>query len=174
MNGWLKKALIGVLVAPSVAFAGTSIESARVVDVDPIYESVQVSVPREQCYVQHVPRRRKASATGPILGAIIGGAVGNAVGHNKTNKRVGTVVGALLGGSIGYDISRRNADRDIRGSHVSYRAHEVCEIVDEYTSEERLLGYHVTYRYAGETYTTRMDHHPGDSIRVRVHVSPVG
>jgi len=120
---------------------------------------------------RHAPEHR-ASATGPILGAIIGGALGNAVGHKKRNKQVGTVVGAVLGGSIGADIARQN--RHYRGAPVEYRTEQVCETVSEYRSEQQLTGYDVRYRYAGQTYQTRMPRDPGDSIRVRVHVSPAG
>ena len=35
-------------------------------------------------------------------------------------------------------------------------------------------GYRVSYEYGGEVYTTRMATHPGETIRVRVHVTPVG
>ena len=31
-----------------------------------------------------------------------------------------------------------------------------------------MLGYEVTYRYGGREYTTRMDHDPGERMRVRV------
>jgi hypothetical protein len=32
----------------------------------------------------------------------------------------------------------------------------------------------VTYRYAGRTYRTRTDHHPGRTIRIRVDIQPDG
>ena len=92
------------------------------------------------------------------------------MGHHKSNKQVGTVVGALLGGSIGADVARRNRYYD---APVGYRTEEVCNVVQDIVDEERLAGYDVTYRYAGSTYTTRMRNHPGDSIRVRVRVTPV-
>lgn len=171
---WLRRLLIPAVLTPTVAFAGghSHVDRARVVEVEPIYHTVEYAVPREQCRVVDVPydrgRGHRASTSAPIVGAIIGGALGNAVGHKKSNKRVGAAVGALLGGSIGYDISRRNHER----RHVSYRTQEVCEVVDDYRTEEKLSGYDVTYRYAGQTYTTRMDSHPGTSIPVRVSVSP--
>jgi uncharacterized protein YcfJ len=56
---------------------------------------------------------------------------------------------------------------------VSYRTEEVCETVYETTEELTLDGYDVTYRYAGQTHTTRMDHDPGSHVRVRVQVTPV-
>ncbi|MDH3644616.1 MAG: glycine zipper 2TM domain-containing protein [Gammaproteobacteria bacterium] len=154
-------------------YDGGHYDRAKVVAVEPLYETVTYDVPREQCYVERAPSRYEGrhgrSATAPIVGAIIGGALGNAVGHKKRNKQVGTVVGAILGGSIGADIRRRNHGNY---QHVSYRDQQVCRVVSDTREEERLLGYRVTYRYAGETYTTRMDRDPGPSLRVRVRVSP--
>ena len=167
---WLAPFLLG----PAVAVAATSYDQAPVTQVEPVYETVRYSVPIEVCSEQEVayrePTHQRASATGPILGAIIGGALGNAVGNGKKNKQVGAVVGAVLGGSIGADVSRKH--RRAHNETVTYRTEEVCRTDREERSEERLAGYDVTYVYAGNTYTTRMKRDPGDSIRVRVRVSP--
>ena len=150
---------------------GRGIAQAEVIRSVPQYETVRVEVPREVCSERDVPRRRgEYSATGPVLGAVVGGAIGNAVGHGKTNKRVGAVVGALLGGAVGHDISRRNQERD---GGYGYETRRECSVESEYQEEDRLTGYEVTYRYAGETYTTFMDRDPGRRIRVRVAVTPV-
>lgn len=170
----MMSSLIVAAMVPSVALAGHGYQYANVVSSDPIYRTVSYSVPVEQCrdetVAYHEPQRR--SATGPIVGAIIGGALGNAVGHKKRNKQVGTVVGAVLGGSIGADIARRKAGG--YGGERHYSTREVCSVVHERHTEERLSGYLVTYRYGGETYTTEMDHDPGRRVRVQVEVTPVG
>ena len=168
----LLRAVLSAVLMPGLALASHSYDRAKVVAVEPLYETVTYEVPREQCHVQRVPYRHHAgyrSSTAPIVGAIIGGALGNAVGRHKTNKQVGTVVGAILGGSIGADISRRNRQHR---HDAGYRDEQVCRVVNEIREEEQLLGYRVTYRYAGETYTTRMDRDPGPSLRVRVRVTP--
>ena len=169
------KTLLPLLLMPATAMGATTYDRAKVVDVEPVLETISYNVPVEQCRQERVryskPRQQRASATGPLLGAIIGGAIGNAVGHEKRNKQVGTVVGALLGGSIGADISRRNHSH--YGGTVRYGTEQVCNVMHEVHEEERLAGYSVTYVYAGETYTTRMRRDPGDSIRVRVSVRPV-
>ena len=152
------------------AAADATTRYAEVLDVRPVYGTVRHVTPVEHCRIERRPvRRRGTSATGPILGAIIGGAVGNALGHKKRNRQVGAVLGAALGGSVGYDVSRR---RD--GHGAVYREREVCDVVEEQVSHERLLGYDVTYHYAGERYSTRLPEHPGDRIRVRVRVTPLG
>lgn len=161
-----------LLLASSLsAAADVSYARAEVLSVEPIYETVTYSVPAEVCrereVAYHPPRR--GSATGPILGAVIGGAIGHAVGHKKRNKQVGTAVGAVLGGSIGADISRRNRHDEYR-----YRTEQVCHTEHEQRSEEREAGYRVAYAYGGATYHTHMNRHPGETIRVRVAVSPAG
>lgn len=163
--------LVPVLCLPLFANAATTYERAPVVAVQPIYETVSHRVPVQQCYDEEVPVRAGArrSATGPILGALIGGALGNAVGNGKKNKQVGAVLGAVLGGSIGADVAR-NQRRD--GQNVGYRTQEVCDTRYEVREEERLAAYKVDYVYNNQTYTTRMQRDPGDSIRVRVRVSP--
>ena len=165
-----------VLLLPSMALAGTTTDRARVMAVEPVYRTVAYSVPVEECRLVDVPVNEPSdgyrSYTAPIVGAIIGGAIGNAVGHNKTNKKVGTAVGAVLGGTIGRDIGRRNAES--RGyRRVAYRTEEICETRHETREEAQLDGYDVTYRYAGQTHTTRMDHDPGNYLQVRVRVTPV-
>jgi uncharacterized protein YcfJ len=160
-----------MLVFSPMVQARAHYSKAKVVNSAPIYQTVERVVPVEQCHVERVRSHQvQRSVTGPIVGALIGGALGNAVGHNKSNKRVGAVVGAVLGGSIGADISRR---RHAERYRPVYRTEEVCRVVDEVYEERVLAGYNVTYRYAGETFTTRMDEDPGRYLRVRVSVTPV-
>ena len=172
----MKKMLALVCVtAPAAAIAGTQYHDVPVLDVEPIMATVEVVEPQERCWPEDVrqpPRHASRSATAPLLGALIGGAVGNAVGHNKRNKQVGAVVGAVLGGSIGHDISRREHARSVGVRKVRVVTQEVCKPHDRRRTEQRVTGYLVTYRYGGETYRTRMDRRPGDTIRVRVRVTP--
>jgi len=46
---------------------------------------------------------------------------------------------------------------------------ERCRTETNWRDTDRVLGYEVTYRYGGREYTTRMDHDPGDRMRVRVN-----
>ena len=177
----------GLLLAAGTAQADYRPQTvqAEVLDVQPMVETVEYSVPVEVCRVERVeapaayedyPASTRRSHTPGIVGAVIGGAIGNAVGHKKRNKQVGTVVGALLGGAIGGDISRRQAAEraDPYGQRrVTWRTQEVCETVPERRAEERVTGYRVSYAYAGETYTTVMDRDPGRYLDVRVRVTPV-
>src|SRR5690606_39869425 len=101
-------AFAALALAAGASHARAIYEHAPVLESTPVYRSVHVSVPREECWMEEVvryeDRGHNRSATPGILGAVIGGALGNAVGHNKSNKRVGAVVGAVVGGSVGRDI----------------------------------------------------------------------
>ncbi|MFU8815474.1 MAG: glycine zipper 2TM domain-containing protein [Pseudomonadales bacterium] len=164
---------LAAALLPSLVWAGDRYQYADVLSAQPIYDTVAYTVPTEQCRQQTVAYREPQgrSVTAPIVGAIVGGALGNAVGSKKRNKQVGTAVGAVLGGSLGADVARRNR---AYGNEVRYATEEVCSVVHEHRTEQRLAGYHVTYRYAGETYTTRLNRDPGSALRVRVQVTPVG
>ena len=141
---------------------------ATVLRVKPIYETVDIRIPEERCWDEEVSYSRHShdgSYTKPLVGAILGGVVGNQFG-NKSGKTALTVAGSLLGASIG---------RDLRSDHqpgYSYRTETHCETVDRYETREEIVGYRVKYRYKGRVYHTRMDHDPGDTLRVGVSVKP--
>ncbi len=176
----MKTAIGAVLLSAAIgapAFAGHDFgarqyDYATVIEAEPIIKVVRVSTPREECYQESVvyrDRYYRGNGVGTVVGGVVGGAVGNAAGHSKRNKEVGTVVGAVLGAALGHAASARNRYRE----DVSYGTEERCEIYREYHEEERIMGYNVRYRYNNHTYSTRMDTDPGDTIRVRVSVSPV-
>ncbi len=170
----LRTAMGGMVVATLAApvLAESRFDYAEVIESTPIYRTVEVSVPREECWTEEVVSQRRAhsqSSTPAILGTIIGGALGNAVGHDKSNKRLGTVVGAVLGHSIGRDIVAATS----RGRVTQVETVRQCETVYDHHDEERLLGYQVRYRYHDKDYSVRMDDDPGEFVRVRVDVQPV-
>jgi len=165
---------------------------ARVTHVEPLTETVEVNQPREECRTERVSRqvpvdrgyghrehqqhRSARSYTPEILGAVIGGAIGRKAGRGR-GQDVATVAGAVLGGSIGRDISRRNRHGSDRYAETRYetRYEDVrhCETVDNFHTEERVVGYRVQYEYDGRTYWTRTQADPGNRIKVRVSVAPV-
>ncbi len=147
---------------------------AKVTHVDPIVRTVEHITPHQKCWNERTHYRhshqKNDSLTGTIMGGIIGGALGNAVGHSKKNKQVGTVVGSILGASVGHGLSN-NRSHDDR-SNTSYYNHRHCTVEDEIRYEEEIIGYHVSYRYRGDEYKTRMNKHPGKRLKVRVSVEP--
>nr|WP_010133033.1 glycine zipper 2TM domain-containing protein [Microbulbifer agarilyticus] len=197
-NKWLQQlALVGltvVLVAVSVrASAGDSgyypgphggqdgYDYAPVTAVTPIYNDVNVVEPRTQCWDQTVTYQQPSPA-GAIIGGLVGAAVGRNVSkghkhhkryhrhyrrhHHRGNKAAGMVAGAAVGAFIGNAISRSQAP-------VQYGTQQHCQVVEEVSTRRELIGYDVNYRYNGQEYLIRTNHHPGDRIRVRVDVTPV-
>lgn len=166
MTGFLMSALIAVPAAAEHEY-----DYATVVEAEPIIKVVRVSTPRKECWEEEVvyrDRYDRGNGVGTVVGGVIGGAIGNAVGHSKRNKQVGTVVGAVLGATLGNAASNRRVEED-----VYYDTEQRCEVYHDWHEEERIMGYDVRYRYNDRTYSTRMRTDPGDTIRVRVTVSPV-
>ncbi|EGV51454.1 membrane protein [Candidatus Endoriftia persephone str. Guaymas] len=144
-------------------------DTAKVIDVDPIYKTVEISRPERHCWdeqVSHYRPNRDKSYTGTVLGGIVGGVVGNQFGKGK-GKDAATIAGALLGASVGHDASRN------RSGHYVTETERRCEVIDYTEQEEQLVGYRVKYRYKGQVFTTRTKSHPGKHIRVRVAVTPI-
>mgnify|MGYP001069227215 CR=1 FL=1 len=141
-----------------------------VVDVRPEYRVERTPIEREVCWEEdHFARTERGhrSRTGTVFGAIIGGVIGNQFG-NGNGRRAATVAGAALGGSIGRDIDRQNRPPD------AYRrvTREQCRIERDYQDASINDGFRVTYEYAGRLYHARTQHHPGDTLRIRVAVTP--
>ena len=157
-----------LLVPASQAFAGGShYRTAPVVDTVPVYETVRVSQPHYDCQDRHVVHREpgRDGRGGLVVGGIIGGAVGNQFGKGS-GRHVATVAGSVLGAAIGEQASRRPG-------RTWSSTERYCEQVDRWYEEDRIVAYRVQYRYKGDTYWTEMPRHPGETIRVRVDVTPV-
>lgn len=180
----MKRTLISISFAalsvalPTTVLAGPKghTDVAKVTNVEPIYDSIQHRIPQESCWIETVreerPQHRRGSAAPTIIGGIIGGVIGNEVGRGGDNKKIGSVVGSMLGMSIAKDIQRRH-QRDNGSYEVNYRDVERCETTYKVQNEQVLQGYNVSYRYHGREYSTFMQEHPGDKIRVAVNVRPV-
>ena len=170
------KIIFGVVVALLIAgdAYASDVKYATVVDSTPIYKTVRVTIPRRECWEEEVSYTNRYDDNyqrggGAIVGGVIGGALGHAVGHRKRNKQVGTLVGVVLGATIGNAYaSQRSQD-----SQPYYGVEERCEMIEETRTEDRIVGYNVRYRYSNVTYSTRTDTDPGDTIKVRVAVTPI-
>ncbi len=113
--------------------------------------------------------RNVATVVGGIAGAVLGSKIGGGTGTYAA-----TAIGSMVGGMAGRQVyENTQRDRYTPGGTV-----RVCEPEtvrnDNYsrTGDGRGSAYDVTYEYNGRRYTRRMDHHPGDRVRVRVDVSP--
>ena len=113
-----------------------------------------------------------------ILGTVIGGIVGAAVGSQMgggSGRYATSAIGSMVGGMAGQQVYE-NSVRQRQQQRPQTATVQVCDPVpagDRYygTSGSGVTAYDVTYEYAGRSYTTRMNHHPGDRVRVRVDVA---
>ena len=62
---------------------------------------------------------------------------------------------------------------DIRQQQRLWLQQYRCKTVTERRAREHIAGYRVTYRYGGETATTRLSYDPGDQMPVNVSLSPL-
>jgi len=62
---------------------------------------------------------------------------------------------------------------DIRQQQRLWQRQYRCKTVTERRAREHIAGYRVTYRYGGETATTRLSYDPGEQMPVNVSLSPL-
>jgi uncharacterized protein YcfJ len=160
---------ISALAVSQTAVSGHDfIGKARVIEAQPLYETVEVARPVTECWTERVTRNnhRSGSYVAPIAGGIVGGVLGNQFGGGR-GKTALTVAGTLLGASLGHGYSSTHHRPQTTIEHVQH-----CETVDRYEQQQQLTGYRVKYRYEGQTYYTQTTEHPGKHIPVRVSVTP--
>ena len=149
---------------------GMSYQTVPVLEVEPRYSVTRTPIERTVCWDETTYQRvggSSSSATPTIVGAIIGGVVGNQFGSGNGNRAM-TAAGAALGGSIGRDAARSKGP-----ARYTPVTEERCTIQRDFEERSVITGYRVSYLFDGQVHTTHMRHHPGDSIRVRVSVTPV-
>ncbi|MGD8415966.1 MAG: glycine zipper 2TM domain-containing protein [Pseudomonadales bacterium] len=143
--------------------------SAPVVAVQPIVSQHTLRQPVRQCSTvryadDYAYRRNEGSQFVPsLLGGLVGGLIGNQFGGGNGKKAL-TIVGALAGSSIARDAARQRQRRDYPT--------EVCRTTYRSEVTEAVTAYDVTYEYAGRHFEKRMSEDPGDTVRVRVALSP--
>lgn len=129
-------------------------EMGQVISRTAVYQ--QVAVPRQSC-IQTVTPNAATSGAGAMTGAVLGGVVGTALGDGRG---LGTVIGAIGGAVLG--------DK----AESSANSQPVTTCTTETVMENRLVGYHVVYEYAGKTYNVQLPQDPGPTLAVQV--TPVG
>jgi uncharacterized protein YcfJ len=145
--------------------------------------------------VQDRAPERDGNVGGTVAGAIVGGLLGNQVGSGD-GKKAATVAGAVAGGFAGREIDKRHVggqvtNRTERQCHTETSTSQSSRTVawnvtyrnpDGTTgtmrtgdkpgsrialgTEDRTVGYDVTYRYDGQERTVRMDDKPGARLPV--------
>jgi uncharacterized protein YcfJ len=153
--------------AQAPAQGGDDGSYAQVVSVVPVRQDV--SNPQQVCHdvvVNHtVPPKDQHQIAGTAIGAVAGGLLGHMIGSGKGNT-LATVAGAVGGGYAGKKIEESHQQANVQ-SEVVHRCSTVAN------TSSNIVGYDVTYVYNGVTRTTRMDHDPGNRVKVEQSVSVV-
>ena len=165
MNTMMTKTLMACLFLFPVAGFAQHFDYADVLSVTPVYRTVQVTTPRQECWTEQVVHRSRPNHGGMILGGLIGGAIGNQFGRGD-GKKASIAIGTLMGAGIGQQLSNQQ-----RQGYVTQE--QRCQTINSYHTEERLEGYRGKYIYNGSIYHTRTAADPGEKIRVKVTVEPV-
>ena len=166
-----KSMLTGVLVGAGAVTAVAGIAGYQVSHRQPSYAEVlssepmfqTVKTPHQVCkdaVVSHrAPVRDRDRIAGTAVGALLGGLVGNQIGAGS-GRTLATIGGAAAGGYAGNRVQKNMQDTDTESSHQTR-----CKT--EYESQQKMMGYRVTYRLGGEQNVVNMDHDPGDRIPVK-------
>ena len=158
--------LITLISLPTQAEDNFHYDYATVMQSKPVYRIVEVTSEKRRCQQQEVTYQQpvRNSGNNSLVGGILGAAVGHALGHRSKHRTGATVAGAIVGASISSD-NARTVSRTKLENH--------CKMVPTSWEEERIIGYNVVYRYNDRTFETRLPFEPGDSLKIRVLLSPM-
>ena len=157
-------ALVAITGVTSAGRYDSEYTYARVVDVQPVYETYQVPQNKRVC--KDVNRKdnynssQRGNAGGAIIGGIIGGLIGNRFGGGH-GREATTAAGVIAGATLGSKAKRHDYNNQPRRH---------CFTQTEYYEEQRVSAYDVSYDYNGKTRHARMQNHPGDRVRIEVSV----
>jgi uncharacterized protein YcfJ len=146
---------IVLLTMAGVSCVAGAQELARVISSIQVIQ--QVAVPRQVCSQETVAVQGQKSGAGAVMGAIAGGVIGNQIG-NGSGRAAATGLGVIGGAILG--------DR-IEGSPAP-QTQTVQNCRNETVYENKVVGYNVTYEYAGKQYMVQMPRDPGATVRVNV------
>jgi uncharacterized protein YcfJ len=138
---------------------------ARVVGVEPIYETVIVETPVTSCRREVVEREvASANVAGQTLaGAIVGAAIGRQFGDGRGRDAL-TVLGAMAGSAVANDRAIRRGG----GYTIVREPVERCTTTVRRHAERQITSYWVEYRLRGRNYRMQSPVYPGREIRVPV------
>ena len=155
---------IGVTALGAIAsyqFANEEGQFAEVLAVQPVTETIRT--PREDCrdeVVTHTaPTKDPNQVVGTVAGAVVGGVVGSQFGGGK-GKKVTTVAGAVAGGYAGNKIQEK-----MQAGNTYTTTERRCTTVTD--TQEKVVGYEVTYRLDEKEAVVRMEQAPGARIPVK-------
>jgi uncharacterized protein YcfJ len=166
-----KSMMTGIVIGGIVVTAGAAIGGFNMLsDNEPAYAEVfnvvevkeTIQTPREVCedvaVTRQQPVKDEHKVLGTVTGAVIGGVLGNQIGGGS-GKKIATVAGAAAGGYAG-NKAQENMQKKDTYTDIETRCHTVTD------TQDRVIGYDVSYRLGNEEGSVRMDSKPGDRIPV--------
>ena len=171
MKGYEMKNTL-VAVAALVLYANEATAEQTFVEVPvmnsvPIQQTSEIRTPVENCAYRLVPVDEKGndSLLLPIIGGIVGGFAGSNIGAGN-GQLAATALGAIIGVGAGHAGQRYSPP-----SQQPYENRKVCETSYNIQHQTSIVGYMVTYNFEGQTYTTRMQSAPGNTIRLMLNTT---
>lgn len=160
-------ATAAILASVSTAAVAETVR-ARITYVEPRYETVYRSIPRQQCNDVEVPIYGTVQGNGASSGDILGGMiVGGLLGKGATGNDKGAAAGAVLGGMIAAD---NNRSREVV---TGYRTERQCREVMSREETRQLKNYYIQFEWngvTGQAYTFN-DYSVGDRLNATVSIS---
>jgi uncharacterized protein YcfJ len=156
---------LGLSLVAGVAGAhGVRYTTARVIGVEPVYETVVVRQPVRRCHTEIVERQVRTGSVGgqTLAGAIVGAAIGRQFGDGSGRDAL-TVIGAVAGSAVANERAMRR-----QGVTVVQQPVERCTTEYRRRAERQITGYWVDYRHRGRLYRILSHEHPGRQIRIAV------
>ena len=149
----LKSFLIGLsslLLTATAPAASRQVyhDYARVLNVSPIMETIQVPVRREDCQPP-TPIRHQRETHAPTVGDV-------QPDHS----------GRTLADAI-------RLERSHQLSLATAQTEPHCRWIEEFATRERIVAYRVRFRYGRDIFVRRLNHDPGDRLHIRVEVLPL-
>jgi uncharacterized protein YcfJ len=159
----MKKILLASVLGAVTLFGGTKSwhETLRVVRSKPVYRTVTIRTPYEECRVRRVPvyRDELDVPAAALLGGFAGGVLGHQVGKGH-GRDAATIGGAVVGALVGSNLAMQHR-------RVSYRKRRICERHYDERRERRLVHYKNIAWYKGHR-IVKFSKRPLRAIDVRV------
>ena len=158
--------ILALGLTATTAFAETFTATVQVERATPVYQTVNIQVPRTQCNDVQVPiygtNKKGANGADVLAGMIIGGLLGKGI----SGKDDGAAAGAVLGGII----SAENGSNE--KVIVGYKSQRQCAETVGYETRREFTGYRVQYNIFGLESTAVINDYvqAGDTLEVEITV----
>jgi len=162
------RAIISAFLLSSIvlnASAFTLHEESKVIITTPVYKTITIKTPYEECWEEKIQviQEKSTNTLGQLIGGITGGILGNQIGGGN-GKTVATIGGAVAGTVVGNNLSKNTQ------SNTSYETVKKCITKYNTEVEERLIGYNNIANYKGQR-IEKFSETKLTMIQIQVHIN---